>query len=156
DYEEFVRSITEALLRAQGLETVTVQRNVQIQGLSRAHQIDVYWEYRLGGISHRVIINCKCYSSTVEVTDVLTLAGVLTDMPGALGLIVTTIGFQKGAVDYAKTHGIGLKIIRPPQDVDWQGRPRQVNLVVQFDMPQLKSCRVQLNRDWLNANAIDD
>jgi hypothetical protein len=51
------------------------------KGLSRSHQIDVYWEYRLGGVLHRVIINCKRYARPVEVTDVLTLSGVLADMP---------------------------------------------------------------------------
>lgn len=65
EYERFVRDIIEALLRAQGLETVKVEHDVQIRGLSRSHQVDVYWEYRLGGVLHRVIINCKRYDHPV-------------------------------------------------------------------------------------------
>jgi len=109
-----------------------VQHDVQVAGTSRSHQIDVYWEYRLGGVLHRVIINCKRYAHTVEVTDVLTLGGVLQDMPGVRGLIVSTKGFQRGAIDYATTHGIGLKVIRPPQDDDWKGRLRQFNMALEI------------------------
>lgn len=152
DYEKFVRDIMEALLRGQGLQTVAVQHNVQVAGTSRTHQVDVYWEYRLGGVLHRVIINCKRYNSTVAVTDVLTLSGVLHDMPGVRGLIVTTIGFQKGAVEYAKTHQIGLKVVRPPKDDDWEGRLREVHLDLQIREPELIGCDVQLDREWLLAN----
>lgn len=155
EYEQFVRSIIEAVLRAQGLETVNVQHDVHVQGISRSHQIDVYWEYRLGGVLHRVIINCKRYADTVEVTDVLTLSGVLADMPGARGLIVTTVGFQKGAVDYAKTHQIGLKIVRPPQESDWDGRLYKIKLRLNIGVPELLSCNVQLNQDWIKANVGD-
>ena len=155
-YEVFVRDIMQALLRAQGLETVAVEHDVQVSGISRSHQIDVYWEYRLGGIRHRVIINCKRYASAVKVTDVMTLAGVLHDMPGVRGLIVTTVGFQKGAIDYARTHQIGLKVIRPPECDDWEGRLREINVALQIDVPELMSCQVQFNLDWVKANLPGD
>src|SRR5215471_8133830 len=126
EYEKYVRDITQVLLNAQGLETIRVEHDLLVKGLSREHQVDVYWEYRLGGVLHRVVINCKRYKNTVEVTDVMTLAGALNDMPGARGVVVTTVGFQKGAMDYAKAHQIGLKVIRPPRAEDWTGRLREV------------------------------
>lgn len=156
DYEKFVRDVVQTLLTAQGLETVVVEHDRQLQGLSRSHQIDVYWEYRLGGVLHRTIINCKRYKDTVEVTDVLTLAGVLADLPGVRGLIVTTVGFQRGAVDYATTHQIGLKVIRPPQDSDWDGRIRQINLALATNVPELKGCDVNLDLEWIKANVPGD
>lgn len=42
EYEKFVRDIVQTLVRAEGLETVTVEHDKQVQGLSRSHQIDVY------------------------------------------------------------------------------------------------------------------
>jgi hypothetical protein len=155
EYEKYVGNITEALLRAHGLETIKVDHDVQVQGLSRSHQVDVYWEYRLAGVLHRVIINCKRYRNTVEVTDVLTLGGVLADIPGVIGLIVTTVGFQKGAIEYAQTHGIGLKIIRPPEDSDWEGRLREIHLNIRIDIPVLLSCSTQIDSDWIKANIPD-
>jgi hypothetical protein len=156
EYEKYVRKITEALLRAQGLDHVHVQHNVQVQGLSRSHQVDVYWKYRLGGVDHTVVINAKNYKKTVAVTDVQTLGGVLVDMPGTRGLIVTKKGFQQGAVDYATTHKIGLKVIRPPEDADWDGRLRTIVLNISIDPPELMSCDVKLDYDWIAANLSTD
>jgi hypothetical protein len=150
NYELFVRDIVEALLKADGL-TIKVDHDVQIQGISRWHQIDVYWEYKLGGLQHRVVINCKNYASTIKVTHVETLAGVLNDMPGVRGIIVTTKGFQKGAIDYAKVHQIGLKVIRPPVDQDWEGRIRQVDLQVIIQRPVLLEAKISLNKAWAEA-----
>lgn len=147
DYEVFVRDIVEALLKADGL-TIKVEHDIQVQGISRSHQVDVYWEYTLGGVRHRVVINCKNYTSTVEVTHVETLAGVLNDMPGVRGVIVTTKGFQKGAVDYAKVHQIGLKVIRPPIDQDWEGRIRQIDIQLIIQSPVLLEVKVSLNKTW--------
>ena len=153
EYEVFVREIVEALLKADGLQTVKVEHDVHVQGISRSHQIDVYWEYALGGVLHRVIINCKNYSSTVEVTHVETLAGVLADMPGVRGVIVTKVGFQKGAIDYAKVHQIGLKVIRPPVEQDWEGRIKQIHLRLTIDKAVLLEAKVSLNKAWAEAQS---
>jgi hypothetical protein len=152
DYELFVRDIMEALLKADGLKTVKVEHDVQVQGLSRSHQIDVYWEYELGGLLHRVIINCKNYTSTVEVTHVETLAGVLHDIPGVRGVVVTTLGFQKGAIDYARLHQIGLKVVRPPIEQDWDGRFREIHINFEFAKPVLLETKVSLNRAWVESH----
>ncbi len=151
-YERFVRDVVEALLRAQGLETVKVEHDIPVQGISRSHQVDVYWEYRLGGVLHRVVINCKRYGGTVEVTDVLTMKGVIDDMPGARGVVVTTVGYQKGAVDYATTHGIGLKIIREPLNEDYGDRLRAIHFVLQPRHYDVLGMDFELDRPWVAAN----
>ena len=155
DYEKFVRDIQQALLNAQGLETVNVQHNVPVKGTSRSHQVDVYWEYRLAGVLHRVIIDCKHYKDTVEVGDVLQLQGVLVDIPGVRGVIATTMGFQKGAVDYAKVHAIGLKVIRAPEDSDWHGRLREIVLNIRIDPPVLLGMNTVIDVAWAKANFPD-
>lgn len=86
----------------------------------------------------------------------LALSGVLQDMPGVRGLIVTTVGFQKGAMDYATTHQIGLKIIRPPQDADWTNRIRTINFDLRINEPQWLGCEVSLNKDWIKENITED
>lgn len=152
EYEQFVRDVTQALVHAQGLETVTVQHDVQLVGLSRTHQVDVYWEYRLGGAIHRVIINCKLYQSTVQVNDVLIMKGVLADFPGAVGVIVTTVGFQKGAIDYARTHSIGLKVIRPPTDEDYGDRLRVLAGTILPRHYAPLGFSLGVDKPWLTAN----
>jgi hypothetical protein len=152
EYEQFVRDIFETLLRAQGVETVKVEHDVQVQGISRPHQVDVYWEFRLAGVLHSVIINCKRYASTVEVGDVEQMKGVLSDVPDARGMLVTTVGYQQGAVDFARIHRIGLKVIRPPEDADWQGRLREARLRIRVVSPIVLDADVQLDKEWIAAN----
>lgn len=152
EYERFVRDVMEALLRAQGLATVKVQHDVQVPGTFRSHQVDVYWEYRLAGVLHRVVINCKRYRSTVEVTDVHTLMGVLADMPGVRGVVVTTVGFQKGAMEVAQGHGIGLKVIREPLDEDYGDRLRSLRGVVKVRQHELVGLDVEVDGQWISAN----
>lgn len=153
DYEIFVRDITQTLLKAEGLTTVKVEHDLKVAGIARPHQIDVYWEYQLGGVLHGVIINCKNYRTPVEAGDVETLAGVLHDLPGVRGLIVTTVGFQKGAIAYAKTYGIGLKVIRPPKDEDFEGRIREIHLDIVLNTPLLLELKTFLNAEWAKAQA---
>jgi hypothetical protein len=42
--------------------------------------------------------------------------------------MVTRVGFQSGAVTFAKHHGIGLKLVRPAEDKDWEGFIRKVDV----------------------------
>ncbi|WP_206198636.1 hypothetical protein, partial [Pseudomonas viridiflava] len=47
-------------------------------------------------------------------------------------IIVTTIGFQSGAKEYADFYEMGLKIIRKPRGEDWDGYIQIVNIQIKF------------------------
>jgi len=55
-----------------------------------------------------VAIECKNLNRSVELGDVRNFGGVLADIPGLRGIVVTGKGFGRGAKKYAKTHNIGL------------------------------------------------
>jgi restriction endonuclease Mrr len=54
-------------------------------------------------------VDCKCWSSTVNVPDVERFMGLLEDIRADLGLIITTTGFSAAAQARA-THGRGVHI----------------------------------------------
>src|ERR1700722_1472107 len=122
DYEKIVQEIYQDLLRKEGINT-EVRHNVKdILGLSKTYpQIDIYWHFKIAGIEHKVIIDCKNYCRKVSIKDVRNLAVVVKDISATKGVIVTTIGFQSGAIKYAESAGIDLKIVRSPKDIDWDG-----------------------------------
>ncbi len=67
EYEMLAQEIYQGLIDAQGIETIVVQHNVKLPGNSgQKHQIDVYWEYEIAGVRHKVAIECKNYNSTVK------------------------------------------------------------------------------------------
>ena len=129
-YENFVKSLHEALLH---LETLGIQKNIKIEmrkkitdncGIDR--EFDLYWEYELGGITYKTVIECKDYNSAVSVEKIDALIGKIKDLPDLKPVFATKIGYQSGAQKKAEQNKIDLLIVRKPLDSDWvdeQGKP---------------------------------
>jgi Restriction endonuclease len=105
-YELLVRAIYQQMLDQDQVQNVVVEHNVQKQGLTTNHQIDVYWEFCVGGVTHKVAVQAKRWRSPIRKGDVFTFKGVLDDLPGTSGIMVTSSRYQKGAIDVAKAYGI--------------------------------------------------
>ena len=117
EYELFAKEVYEMLATYNGFESSFVQHNVKLKGKSGLkHQIDVYWEYNKDGIVHRVAIECKNYSCGVSIGKVRDFYGVISDLENVKGIMVTTVGYQKGAKQFADYYGISLKELRAPRD----------------------------------------
>jgi len=133
DYEKLAHKIYKDILALEGVENIEVKHNVKIMGISGVeHQIDVFWEYKYAGIAHKVLIECKHYGHRVSLLHVRNLHGLLTDIPNSSGILVTTVGYQSGAEKYATFYGMGLKLIRKPQESDWDGCIQIVNIDMQL------------------------
>jgi hypothetical protein len=71
------------------------------------HQIDVSWEFTLGGIIYRTIVQAKDWAKPVDKGELLKFDSVLHDLPGQpRGIMVTTQGYQQGALEVARSCGI--------------------------------------------------
>lgn len=115
NYELFTREIYRQLGQATRVNASNVQHDVKLEGRSgQKHQIDVYWEYEKDGKTHHVAIECKNYSRRISLEKVCAFKGVLDDLDGVCGIMVSKVGFQKGAKKYAKQYGISLKELRTP------------------------------------------
>ncbi len=115
EYEKSTKEIYQELVNADVLKATRVQHNVKLKSKSgQEHQIDVYWEYEIAGVRHRVAIECKNYNRNVEIGKVRDFYGVLSDLNNVAGIMVTKVGYQKGAKEYASTYGITLKELREP------------------------------------------
>ena len=115
EYEKFTQEIYQELVNADVLKTTEVQHNVKLKGRSgQEHQIDVYWEYEIAGSKHKVAIECKNYNQAVPIGRVRDFFGALYDLVDVKGIMVTKVGYQKGAKEYASYYGIDLKELRNP------------------------------------------
>ncbi len=104
--EEHVKRVYQTLLELDG-EQAMVARDVQLRGRDGSHyQIDVYYEFKLAGIIHRVAIECKNTKRPVERNDVLAFKGKLDDCQGLLGVMVSANGYQDGAAKFARDNDI--------------------------------------------------
>jgi restriction endonuclease len=150
-YELLTKEIFETLLRDNGA-TINVQHNVEIQGKAFKHQIDVYWEYQIAGIIHKVAIECKNYDSNVSVAKIRDFYGVLSDIGNVNGIMVSKNGFQKGAKEFAEYYGINLRELREPTDQDWKGRLKTIQINMNIVMPQVKSRKFNIDEKWVKEN----
>lgn len=153
EYEQFTQEIYQSLINSQGITTIEVEHNIKIAGKSgQKHQIDVYWEYEIAGIRHKVAIECKNYSSVVSVGKVRDFYGVLADIGNINGIMVTKEGYQKGSKEFAKHYGINLKELREPKADDWKGRLKTFVVNMTMFLPEVKSRFISVDEEWVRAN----
>jgi hypothetical protein len=149
DYELLVREIYQQMLDQDQASNVVVQHNVQMQGRMTSHQIDVYWEFRLVGVTHRVV----------------------DDVPGTIGIMVTSSHYQKGAFGVAKAAGIMIcsleEELRAPVSMypgetaqfsikgwlkAWDGSHLGMLVDVAQKIPELSELTFKADSEWHQVN----
>lgn len=117
EFEKFTKSLYEKLLNQHSLKNLRVEHDILLRGTTgQEHQIDVYWEFELAGITHKVAVECKDYKSAVSVGKIRDFSAVLDYIGGIKGIFLTKQGYQSGALTFAKGKGISLKIVKD-QDI---------------------------------------
>ena len=67
EYEKFTQEIYQELVNADVVKSTKVKHNIKILGKSgQKHQIDVYWEYEIAGVLHKVAVECKIITSLFQ------------------------------------------------------------------------------------------
>jgi|GEM_PF-1026483 len=153
-YEKLTQQVFQAILDQESdVETVTVEHDVTLPGMTaNSHQIDVLWRFKRGGIEHLVIVQCKDHADNVAQGNVFTFKTVLGDIAGQpRGVFVARSGFQQGARDYARAHGITLYELRKPLERDWKGRIRNIVTDVSMYVPDFRNHEVQADSHWFGA-----
>lgn len=155
EYEMLAQEMYKCLLSSEGFEDVNVKHNVKIEGKSGCrHQIDVYWEFRLGGEIHKVAIECKNYHREITVGRIRDFFGVLHDIGNIKGIMATKKGFQIGAKKFAEYYSISLKELRTPEDGDFINRVKAIEVDIAFLPRKVKHVQIEPDLEWLIQNKI--
>jgi restriction endonuclease len=119
EYELLVKELLSARLPTiSGVRDLEIFADRVYVGKSgHPHHIDVALEFTLAGAKYLTIVECKAYSHTVGADDVLELATRLADIPAHKAILVSTIGFQRGAIALAKSFAITLVVAC---DLGWE------------------------------------
>lgn len=108
ELEEYVQRVYTFLLNMRD-EGVAVERDIHLTGKSGAkHQVDVFYEFKRAGVSHRVIIECKDHSRPIDKDRVQSFIIKIQEIGGVSGIMVSQSGYQKGAKEVAKQYDIIL------------------------------------------------
>lgn len=74
-------------------------------------KVDVSFNYNIAGADLLFLVECKCYGHRVPVDDVEEFHSKIDDIGAHKGIMVTTVGFQDGAIKTARGRGIALALL---------------------------------------------
>ncbi|MFF0065884.1 restriction endonuclease [Streptomyces sp. NPDC005279] len=104
EYEQAVAG----LVQSAGHEIADwqVQHLDPVEGLDGTYIIDVTARFRLMGADFLMLFECKRHASPVKREHVQVLKDKLQSTGAQKGVVVAASGFQRGALEYARRHGI--------------------------------------------------
>lgn len=148
-YEHFTRHIFDQIVNQNSVNTIDVQRNVFLQGTKTTHQIDVYWEFEVGGVKYATIVQAKDWANPVNQGELLKFKGVLDDIPGQpRGIVVTKTGYQAGAKEFANACGILLYELREASEEDLKNRIKTLVIKLVSYTPHASGFDLILDNVW--------
>jgi hypothetical protein len=90
------------------------------------HQIDAV----VGADRTHILVETKDYDTKIGLPIIRNFWGAVEDIRPDESFVVTTVGFTRPAVQYAEAKGIHLALLRPPEEQDWEGVYRRVQIEI--------------------------
>ena len=90
------------------LHAFRVSHREKLNGVDGDYEIDIVARFESLGVHFTVLIECKHHKHPIKREVVQILYDRIRSTGAHKGIIFSTAQFQKGAVNYAKTHGIAL------------------------------------------------
>ena len=107
-FEIYCLETVKAYAEREGLKDFKINHDKKIETYDSTYQIDVFAEYTALGCNHKVIIECKHHAGNIKRALVTDLYTKMQSIGAQKGILISTSGFQRDAVKFAKVHGIAL------------------------------------------------
>lgn len=149
-YEKLNQQIFSILVNQDSVDNIDVKHDVIINGKTINHQIDVYWEFKIGGIIYSTIVQAKHWNYDVNLGELLKFKAVLDDLPGQpRGIFITSKGYQKGAKKFAEKHGIVLYEMRIVTNEDLKDLSTTIIIEFSVFIPHTSGIEFEFDQDWV-------
>ena len=106
-YEILVKEFLDAELKFSGLEKKVFHRKKYKGKRGLEHEFDVAFEFS-GVVDMLIVVECKQLKNKATKQDMEIFASRLDDISAHKGIFVTTVGFDKGAIEIAEVDKIAL------------------------------------------------
>lgn len=108
--ERYEQEVVNELRRLGGhLVDFAVTHREQISGADGTYQFDAVVRFTaLGDARFLVLVECKLNKRPIEREEVLALHAKVHSTGAHKGIMFSTAGFQRGALEYGEAHGIAL------------------------------------------------
>ncbi|WP_050802781.1 restriction endonuclease [Paenibacillus sp. HGF5] len=108
EFEKYCLEILNAYAEAEALKDFSILHNQKVQTNDGEYQIDILAEFLALSVGFKVLVECKRYTRPVEREKIVVLADKVRSLGAHKGILISTSGFQSGATEYARQHGIAL------------------------------------------------
>lgn len=148
EYEEITKYIYEKLGEASGVKIECFGGNCKVIGKSTvSHQIDVLTNHSDGLHSYKTAVECKYWNDTINKDIIMKVAEIVEDAGLNKGVIVSKNGFTPDAITFAKYKNIGLIELREPNDDDWEGRIKNIQIQMNMLLPEINGFELIVSKD---------
>lgn len=114
-----LEALKAVLLHGENERLTRILHNVRLTGASGVkHQIDLQCLLLREGVVRHFLVECKNQLRPVSQEKVSAFHSVLLDLD-LPGIMISSSGYQFGALQYARHAGIILLELRPPREKDW-------------------------------------
>lgn len=134
EFEEYCLKILQGYAEDENLCGFTIDHDVKLVADDGTYQIDVYATFTALGSHMQVLAECKQFSSAVKRDYVVLLADKVRSLGAQKGILLSTAGFQRGAIEYADAHGIALIQVFDTR-VNWYSHSAGPDVEIQEDDP---------------------
>lgn len=108
-YERFVSQLVDVLAKRDLTSPPVIEQRRKLKGRSgQLYEIDLSYRFHVAGVEYLTVIECKCWNHPVGRDIVSAFKAVTDDISAHKGIVVTTKGFQSGAIEAAGAYGIAL------------------------------------------------
>jgi hypothetical protein len=108
-YERPVASLIEDLAMRDLVIKPTIKHRHKYTGKSgQTYEIDISYIFRVSEADYLTLVECKHWNKRVGCDVIAAFHAVIEDIGAHKGIVVTSVGFQKGAIGLAGKNGIAL------------------------------------------------
>ena len=107
--EEFEREVMTLLeMSLEPPAQPSIRHRELLDGSDGTYEIDLTVRFNVLGVDFLVVVECKHHKNTIKRETVQILHDRIRSIGAQKGILFSTSGFQRGAIEYASKHGIAL------------------------------------------------
>lgn len=152
EFELFCIEVLKGYAIRDDLKNFNILHNQKIKAADGLYQIDIFASFTCMDLLFKLLVECKCYQRAIERKVVTDIYARMNSLGMQKALIMSTSGYQAGAIEYAKVHGISLvqvidkNILFITNSVGYQN-PTLIKIKLAYQRKLPKYCALLLDND---------
>ena len=152
EFECYCLEVLRVYAEKEKLTDFSIEHNVKVPASDGIYQIDVLCQFKALNVNIKVLVECKQYKKPVPREKVELLYSRLNSLGMHKGILISTSGFQHGAIRYAVAHGVAL-IQLADKEIDFIVASQKSDDLFSYVRTELYNLYPQyIAKAWINSS----